>query len=361
MKLPTNYRWRIVGLLFAATCINYIDRNVLSFTMIDPAFKKDMLGLSQDATLTEAANNAFKIHIGYVDSAFKLAYAFGFLLMGYVIDKLGTKKGFATGILLWTAAAFSQTWTRTLTQLSIARTFLGIGEAANFPAAIKTIAEWFPKKERGLATGLFNAGANVGIIATAFLVPLITLHYGWRSSFFVSGFLGLLLFILWRIYYKRPDEQIKLSAEERAHIESDGESLATDGKKISWIKLLRYRQTWAYAVGKFMADPIWWFYLTWLPDFFNSNDALDSKLNLKSIGIPFIIIYVVSDIGSVFFGWLSYYFLKRGFSLNKARKLTLLICALCVVPISFASQNAQHLCGYSTHLVSHRSAYRLGG
>jgi len=336
--LPTSrVRWRILGLLFAATTINYIDRNVLSFTMIDVGFKKEMMGITTDAPLSQAVNDAFKIQMGYVDSAFKLTYAFGFLGMGWLIDRIGTKRGFSLGILLWSMAASLHALAGSLGSLRWFRASLGVGEAANFPAAIKTVAEWFPRKERALATGIFNAGANVGIMITAVVVPYLTLHYGWRASFLATGLLGVFLLLAWWTMYDKPRHHPALSGSERAYIQSDTNLEEADGPKPTWLQLLKFRQTWAFAMGKFMADPIWWFYLTWLPDFFNSNEALDQKLDLKTVGLPFLVIYIVSDVGSVFFGWLSSYFLSKGWSLNRARKTTLLICALCVVPISLAS------------------------
>jgi ACS family hexuronate transporter-like MFS transporter len=339
MRITSSVRWRILSLLFAATTINYIDRNVLSFTMIDAGFKKEMMGIAQDAPLSQAVNDAFKIQMGYVDSAFKFTYAFGFLGMGWLIDRIGTKRGFSLGILLWSIAASLHALAGSLGSLRWFRAALGIGEAANFPAAIKTVAEWFPRKERALATGIFNAGANVGIMITALLVPYLTLKYGWRASFLVTGSLGLILLLAWRRFYYKPEQHPALSRNERAYIQLDNQSKQAeeDGPKIPWLHLLKFRQTWAFAVGKLMADPIWWFYLTWLPDFFNSNEALNQKLDLKTIGLPFLVIYIISDVGSVFFGWLSSRFLQMGWSLNRARKTTLFICALCVVPISLAS------------------------
>jgi ACS family hexuronate transporter-like MFS transporter len=219
-----------------------------------------------------------------------------------------------------------------------ARTLLGLGESANFPAAVKTVAEWFPRKERSFANGLFNAGTNVGIILTAVSVPYLILRFGWRSSFFVTGLLGFGLLILWWITYTKPERNPNVSASELAYIRSDSDKVPF--RKVSWTRLLGFKQTWAFAIGKFMADPIWWFYMSWLPDFFNSNDALDQKLDLKSFGVPFLIIYVVSDAGSVFFGWLTTQFMSWGWSANRARKTTMLICALCVVPIFFAAQTS---------------------
>jgi ACS family hexuronate transporter-like MFS transporter len=334
----TNFRWRIVVLLFFATTINYIDRNVLSFTMIDETFRKEMLGLSLDHILTQADLDTFKIQYGQVDTAFKVAYAIGFIVIGWLIDKIGTKKGFSVAIFIWSVAGVANAFVGSLRGLMSTRVMLGIGEAGNFPSAIKSVSEWFPKKERAFANGLFNAGANIGIIATAIGVPYLTLHYGWRVSFISTGLLGFLVLIAWWLNYRSPDNHPKVNAEELAYIRQDENEDTQNQAKLSWIQLLGYRQTWAMIVGKFMADPIWWFYLTWLPDFFNSNEALDQKLDLKTVGLPFLVIYIISDGGSIFFGWLSSRFMQAGWSLNKARKTTMLICALCVVPIFFAAQ-----------------------
>jgi ACS family hexuronate transporter-like MFS transporter len=330
----TKYRWRILALLFFATTINYIDRNVLSFTMIDDLFRKEMLGVAPGAELTQADQDYFKEMMGYVDAAFKFAYAIGFLIFGYVIDRIGTKKGFAFSISIWSIAGVLNAFVGSFKGLSFTRFLLGIGEAGNFPSSVKTVAEWFPRKERSLAAGIFNAGANVGIIVTAVAVPFITIHYGWRVSFIATGLLGVILLFFWWRMYRLPQGHPKVNAAEITHIESDQETSTT---KIPWSKVITYKQTWAFALGKFLTDPIWYFYLTWLPDFFNSNDALEDKLDLKNIGIPFIVIYLVSDLGSVFFGWMSSNFIKQGWSVNKARKTTMLICAFCVVPIVFAS------------------------
>lgn len=308
---------------------------MLSFTMIDDAFRREMLGLPADTLLTDAHVASFKEMMGYVDAAFKTAYALGFLIVGYFIDKIGTRKGFTIALSVWSFAGVLNGFIGSVKGLSFTRFLLGLGESGNFPSAVKAVAEWFPKKERSLATGLFNAGANIGIILTALAVPYITIHYGWRTSFVVTGALGFLVLILWRWIYQRPEEHPGVSEHELAYIHSD-----TDEKpdaKISWGKMFTYRQTWAFAAGKLLADPIWYFYLTWLPDFFNSNEALEQKLDLKHIGLPFLVIYLVSDAGSVFFGWLSSRLIQAGWSVNKARKLTMLLCALCVAPIVFAS------------------------
>ncbi|GAA4452785.1 MFS transporter [Nibrella saemangeumensis] len=336
---PGNYRWRMVALLFLATTINYVDRQVLSFTMTDELFRKEMMGVGPDQILTQEALDRFKIQYGDVDAAFKFAYAIGFLVVGWLIDRIGTRRGFALGIYVWSIAAVATTFVSSMRGLALARTSLGIGEAANFPAAVKTVSEWFPKRERSFASGLFNAGANVGIILTALVVPWLILKFGWRSSFFVTGILGFILLAVWWFTYTKPHRNPRLSKAELAYIHSDNDQ-EQQPLKVSWGKLLSYKQTWAFAIGKFMADPIWWFYMTWLPDFFNSNDALEQRLDLKSFGIPFLIIYIVSDAGSVFFGWLSTQFMNLGWTANRARKTTMLICALCVVPIFFAAQTS---------------------
>ena len=330
-----RYRWRICALLFFATTINYIDRNVLSFTMIDEGFRHEMLDIPADEALSQEDQDYFKEMMGYIDASFKVAYALGFLLFGYVIDRIGTKRGFSLSIAVWSLAGILNAFVGSFKGLGITRFMLGLGESGNFPSSIKTVAEWFPRKERSFAVGIFNAGANVGIIVTALAVPWITLQYGWRAAFIATGLLGVILLFFWWRLYSLPQGHPYVTKAELNHIESDQDDVNTD--KVSWRKVITYKQTWAFAFGKFLTDPIWWFYLTWLPDFFNSHEALTQKLDLKNIGIPFIIIYLVSDLGSVFFGWLASRFIQLGWTVNRARKTTMLICALCVVPIVFAS------------------------
>lgn len=316
-----NYKWKILALLFIGTTINYVDRNVLSFVMLDDEFKRMMLGVD---VLDEAAKGQFKEWMGYVDSAFKFAYTIGFLIVGWFLDRVGVRRGFATCIGVWSAGALAHTFVGGFKGLLGARGVLGLGESGIFPASIKTVAEWFPKSERSFATGIFNAGTNTGIIITALLVPPLVLAWGWRSAFLLTGLLGLLMLVLWRIFYRKNEEQ------------EQGEEAPTN-ERIPWGKLLGYRQTWACATAKFFTDQIWWFYLVWLPTFFNENQRFAEKLDLKSIGLPFLIIYLVSDLGSVFFGWLATYFIKKGWPLPKARKTTMLLCALCVVPMFTAA------------------------
>lgn len=333
-----HYRWVICAILFVATTINYVDRNVLSFTMLDDHFRRTMLGLGEGGPLDAAQMALFKERMGYVDAAFKFAYAMGFVIAGWMIDRLGTRRGFSISITVWSIAGIAHGFVNSVLGMCGARFALGLGEAGNFPASIKSVAEWFPRKERSFATGLFNAGANVGIILTAACVPLIVAAMGWRASFIITGALGFVVLVLWLVFFFRPEAHPKVSAGELAYIRSDGEE--DSGKSVRWAHLIPYKATWAFAIAKFLTDAVWWFYLTWLPSFFNDNAALTTKLDLKSVGIPFIVIYLISDFGSIFFGWLATRFIHLGWSVNRARKTTMLICALCVVPIFFASMTS---------------------
>jgi ACS family hexuronate transporter-like MFS transporter len=333
-----RYRWRICAVLFMATTINYIDRNVFSFTMLDTTFRHQMLGIPLGQALTEADLAVFREKMSFLDSIFKYCYAFGFLVAGWMIDRIGIRRGYATSITAWSIAATGHGLVHSVFGMAWARGLLGVGEAGNFPAAIKTVSEWFPKKERSFATGIFNAGANVGIILTAIFVPIIILHWGWRASFIVTGIVGTFVLFWWLAVYRKPHEHPKVTPAELAHIQQDG-SPGTE-KPVKWRELIKYRATWAFAIPKFMTDAIWWFYLTWLPTFFNSNPEFPTKVDLKQVGLPFLIIYLVSDGGSIFFGWLATKFIGMGWSVNKARKITMLICAVCVVPIVFASMTS---------------------
>jgi len=330
-----NTRWRIIALLFFATTVNYIDRQVMSFVMTDDTFKREMLGIPSNTILTPALIATFKEQMGLVDAAFKTLYAIGFLIAGWLIDKLGTKKGFSIGIIVWSIAGMLTGLVQSFLHLRLVRALLGLGESTNFPSAIKTVSEWFPKKERSFASGVLNAGSNIGVILTALSIPYIIIHYGWRTAFITTGLLGFILLITWLLNYKKPQQSKKLSAQELAYITQDNQQ--TPSQKIPFFKLFKYKQAWIFAIGKFFADPIWYFFLTWLPTFFNDNKVFNQTLQLGSFGVTFLIIYAVSDAGSIFFGWLATQFMKAGWSENRARKTTLLICALCVVPIYFAS------------------------
>lgn len=309
-----RYRWVICALLFFAATLNYLDRQVIA--TLKPTLQAE-LGWSE----IDYSNIVF---------AFQLAYAIALLIVGRVMDWLGTRKGFSLALVFWSLAAMGHAFVRSVTGFSVARFALGLGEAGNFPASIKTVAEWFPKKERALATGIFNAGTNVGVIVAALTVPWIALRFGWRWTFILTGAVGFIWLLFWLALYRRPEEHPRLSKAELAYIRSDPPEATT---KVPWARLLPHRQTWAFAIGKFMTDPIWWFYLFWLPDFLNKKYGLD----LKSLGLPLMTVYIIADIGSVAGGWLSSTLIKRGWSINAGRKTAMLICALCVVPIIFAA------------------------
>lgn len=310
-----RYRWTIVALIFLATTINYIDRQVIG--ILAPVLEKE-IGWNE-------------LEYGNIVFAFSAAYAIGLLLIGRFIDRFGTKIGYAASLTGWSIAAMAHALAKTVFGFSIARFALGIFEAGNFPAAVKTVAEWFPKKERAFATGIFNAGSNVGAVIAPLVVPWITLTLGWQEAFVITGAIGLLWLILWFIFYEKPEKQKRLSKEEFDYIHSDPPDTPV---KIPWMSLLKYKQTWAFALGKFLTDPIWWFYLYWVPKFLYTNYGI----TLDKIGLPLIIIYIMADVGSIGGGWLSSYFIKKGWTVTKGRKSAMLICALSVVPIVLASQ-----------------------
>lgn len=316
VKIKTgNYRWTICALLFIATTINYIDRQVLG--ILAPVLEKE-IGWNE-------------IEYGYIVTGFQLAYAAGLLLIGRIIDKSGTKKGYIISITVWSLAAMGHAFAKTPFGFGVARFFLGLGEAGNFPAAIKTIAEWFPKKERALATGIFNSGSNVGAVIAPLIVPWIAITYGWQEAFILTGAIGFFWIILWKIFYDKPEKQKRLTEKEYEYIHSDP---VESEIKIPWLKLIKKRESLAFAAAKFLTDPIWWFYLYWIPKFLFSNYGI----TLDKIGLPLIIIYLSADAGSILGGWLSSNLIKKGWSVDKGRKTAMLICALAVVPIVMASQ-----------------------
>lgn len=311
----TSYRWVVCALLFFATTINYIDRQVLG--LLAPMLQKE-IGWSE-------------IEYGYIATAFTGAYAFGLLIVGRFMDKIGTRIGLALSVTVWSFAAMAHALARTVLGFGIARFCLGLAESGNFPAAIKATAEWFPKKERALATGFFNSGANIGAVLVPLIVPWIVLTWGWQEAFIFTGLLGFIWLVFWLLFYEIPERHKKISPAELAYIRSD--PIETESEKIPWFRLLKYRATWAFVAGKFLTDPIWWFYLYWLPKFLNERYSLD----LAHLGPPLIVIYTMSSIGSISGGWLSGAFISRGWSINKGRKTVMLICALLIVPIVFAS------------------------
>ena len=311
------FRWSICALLFFATTINYIDRQVLG--ILAPDLQRS-IGWSE-------------IEYGNIVMAFQAAYASGLLVTGRLLDRMGTRLGFALAITLWSVAAMFHAAARSALGFGIARFALGLGEAANFPASIKTVAEWFPKKERAFATGIFNAGTNIGAVVAPAVVPFIALTWSWQWAFIMTGAIGFLWLGIWWVLYRPPESHPRLSKAEFDYIRSDPAEAVTP---VPWIKLIGYRQTWAFALGKFMTDPIWWFYLYWLGKFLNEKHGL----SLSKLGPPLIVIYLIADVGSVGGGWLSSSLIKSGWSINAARKTAMLVCALCVMPIVFATQVA---------------------
>ncbi len=299
-----SYRWTICALLFVATTINYVDRQVLG--ILAPTLQRELHWTEAD--------------YGDIVSWFSFAYAFGFLVAGRVIDWIGVRRGLAAAVVAWSAAAIGTALARTTAGFSLARAALGVSESAIFPGSIKAIAEWFPQQERALATGIFNAGTNMGAILTPLLVPWIALKWGWQWAFVGTGALGFFWLRLWIPLY-------------RSREAGSGKREAV-GARVPWISLFSYRQTWAFIIGKLMADPVWWFYLYWLPKF------LDAKYGVKlaQVAAPIIVVYVIADIGSVGGGWISSALIKRGWTVNRARKTTMLAMALLIVPTALVSR-----------------------
>jgi MFS transporter, ACS family, hexuronate transporter len=313
-----KYRWTICALVFFATTVNYLDRSVISLLKSD---------LSKEFNWNDG-------DYADIEIAFKLMYAVGMLGAGRIIDKLGTKLGYFWATLLWSLAAVGHALVRSTTGFIVARAALGITEAGNFPSAIKTVAEWFPKKERALATGIFNSGTNIGAIVAPLSVPFIAVQWGWKWAFIITGSFGFVWLVLWMIMYEIPARHKKLSKEEFDYIHSDkDEPIAHENEpKVSWFKLLTFRQTWAFVLGKFLTDPIWWFYLFWLPDF------LESQYGLKGtdMAIPVAVVYMISTFGSIGGGWLPLQLIKNNWPVFKARKTSMLVYAFVVLPVVFA-------------------------
>jgi len=306
-------RWGICALLFFATTINYIDRQMLSVL-------KPTLEAQYGWTESDYANIVF---------SFQLAYAIGYVVFGRLIDKLGARFGYSLAATIWGLAAMAHAAATSAWDFMIVRFALGLGESGNFPAGIKAVAEWFPKKERALAIGIFNAGTNIGAIVTPIIAPFLVMWFGWRVAFLATGLLIVVWLALWWTFYRSPREKKNLQPSELAYIESDP---ADEPGQVRWLPLLRHRQTWAFALGKFMTDPIWFLFLFWLPDFFAKEHGLD----LKTFGPPLVAIYLISDVGSIAGGWLSSKLIARGRSVNFSRKTAMLVCALCVPPVMLA-------------------------
>lgn len=314
-----KYRWTICSLVFFATTVNYLDRNVISYL-------KPYLAEAFHWTPEQEVNDYSNIEI-----AFKLAYAFGMFFAGGFVDKFGTKIGYAIATGLWSVAAIAHAFATGTGGFVIARIFLGVTEAGNFPAAIKAVAEWFPQKERALATGIFNSGTNIGAIIVPLTVPYIAETWGWQWAFILTGAIGFIWLALWFIFYEIPQKQKRLSAEELEYINSDKVPEVVY-EKVSWIKLLSFRQTWAFALGKFLTDPVWWFYLFWLPDFLMKQYGLSKT----EIIWPSAMVYMIGSIGSIAGGWLPMNLINNNWPAFKARKTSMLIYAFLVLPVLFA-------------------------
>ncbi len=322
----TRQRWIICGLLFLATVIAYIDRGVIAY--LEKFLEGVIPGLDS-------------VKYGYILAAFQTAYAIGMVVAGGLTDKLGTRKAFAIAIGLWSVAAMLPGAAFSVLTFGIAMFLLGLGEAANFPACIKTVAEWFPKRERALATGIFNSGANIGNIAVPLIVPALVALVSWRGAFVITGAVGIVWLIFWLIYYRRPDQHWSVSKGELALILSDPvENLDT----VSWTRVVWRKETWAFAIGKFLTDPIWWFYLFWLPRYLQ----LTFGLSLASNRLPLVAVYSISTVGSIGGGWISSSMIKAGKSANVSRKTAMLICALCVMPVFAGAVSSPPLDGGGT-------------
>ena len=311
--MKNNYRWTVCVLLFFATTINYIDRQVLSIL----------------APKLQVLFDWSEADYGYIVMAFQIAYAIGLLFTGRFLDRLGVRIGYTIAMAVWSLAAAGHALASSTVGFAMARFGLALGESANFPAAVKAVAEWFPKKERAMATGLFNSGSTIGAIIGPLLIPYLYIQFGWQAAFVVTGVLGFVWIIFWVWGYRSPEK--KATREELLHILSDNEP--EKSVPVSWAQLLKHKQTLGICLGRFLTDPIWWFFLYWLPKYLSGPLGVD----LQGLGIPLIIIYTLSSIGGIGGGWLSSFFIKRGKSIDFARKTTILIVAFLVMPVFLLS------------------------
>jgi MFS transporter, ACS family, hexuronate transporter len=334
-KAIGRYRWTILALVFFATTVNYLDRQVISLLKDD--YLEPLFGWKE----SDYAN---------IVMAFQLCYAIGMLGAGWVVDKIGTKLGYALSLLAWSFAAIGHAFAGSTLGFLAARSILGVSESGNFPAAIKTVTEWFPKKERALATGIFNSGTNIGAIIAPLVVPLIALYWGWKWAFILTGAVGLLWLFFWFAMYEVPGKHPKLKKAEYDHIHSDMDESASGGKqteKVGWLKLLTYRQTWAFVIGKFLTDPVWWFYLFWLPSFLNKQYGMSKT----DYAFPIAVVYTMTTFGSIFGGWLSSNLIMKGWEIYKARRISMLIFALCAIPVASAQALGQHSYWYAIFII----------
>jgi MFS transporter, ACS family, hexuronate transporter len=317
-----RYRWVICALLFFAITINYVDRQIVG--ILKPLLETEFGWTERD--------------YARIVQGFQLAYAIGLLMVGRLIDRTGTRWGLGICIGLWSLAAMAHSAATSVTHFVMARFALGLGEAGGFPGSVKAVSEWFPKRERAFATGLFNAGSNVGALLTPILVPILVLSFGWRAAFLITGASGFILLVFWLWVYRTPRQHPKVGEAELAHIESDPPDTGPD---IGWWVALRRREAWAFIIGKFLTDPVWWLFLFWLPDFFARTHGLQLLPQGGNIFVTFgpalVAVYLLADIGSIGGGWLSSALIKRGATVNRGRKTAMLICALCVTPVAFAA------------------------
>ncbi|MGU7773324.1 MFS transporter [Burkholderia sp. MR1-5-21] len=318
-RVASRYRWAVCGLLFFATVINYMDRQILG--LLAPMLQHD-IGWNQ-------------IQYGRIVMAFSAFYAIGLLCFGRVVDWLGSRVSYALAMLFWSIAAMLHAVVGSVMGFAVVRALLGIGEGGNFPAAIKTTAEWFPRRERALATGIFNSGSNIGAVFAPAIIPAIAVAYGWRAAFVIIGAIGFVWLAVWLVFYKPADPKALAQEfdEPRDEVEALDAANANAGSP-GWGMLIRKRETWAFLIGKFLTDPVWWFYLFWLPKWLNESRGMD----MQHIGMPLVVIYALTTVGSIGGGWISSTMLRSGWSLNAARKTAMLICACCVLPIAFVSQ-----------------------
>jgi ACS family hexuronate transporter-like MFS transporter len=313
-----GYRWLIVVLLFFATTINYLDRQIIG--LLKPILEKEFKWSETD--------------FAHIVMAFTAAYAVGLLSLGWLIDRIGTKLGYIVTVIFWSIAAMLHALARSAFAFGVARVGLGLGEAGNYPAAMKTVAEWFPKKERALATGLFNAGTSVGVVVALLIVPLILNYFGWQEVFWITGALGFIWLVCWVIYYDVPNRQKRLSKDELQYIRSgqEVETAKDTAHSVKWQKLFLFPQTWAMITGKGLIDPIYWFFLFWLPSYFSTTFSLD----LKRPSLELMTIYAATTIGSIGGGYLSSRLIKKGWPVLKARKTVLIFFAFLEVSIIIA-------------------------
>jgi len=331
-----KYRWTILSLVFFATTVNYLDRQVISLL-------KPFLEAEFGWTETDYANIVF---------VFQMCYAAGMLGVGYVIDKIGTKLGYALSLFVWSIASILHAVAKSTAGFAVWRGLLGASEAGNFPAAIKVVAEWFPKKERALATGIFNSGTNIGAILAPLVVPWIAVTWGWREAFVITGAIGLIWLVFWFLIYEVPKKHKKLEKAEYDYIHSDDDDkseaeLAQDKVKVPWLTLLKFKQTWAFFIGKFLTDPVWWFFLFWLPAFLKA----EYNLTGMQVSLPLAVVYTMTTVGSIFGGWLPMRFMKNGMDPVKARKRSMLIYAFFPLPVLFSQALGHYSMWYAVLII----------